>query len=172
LNKGWANQGGEDITLISNIVKEAKSGLCVDEHLLFSVGFSFGASMSYSIACSLGSEFRAVAAQSGGNMSGCVGGETPVAFYGQHGVDGDLNIDAARGIRDKFVKLNGCDPMANLSPAVGSGKHTKMVYQGCDVGYPVTWIEYDGGHTPRPTDKGASKTFAADEVWEFFSQFE
>jgi len=172
LDRGWSNKGGEDITLIGSIVKEAKSGLCVDENLLFSVGFSFGASMSYSIACSLASEFRAVAAQSGGGMSGCVGGKDPIAFYGQHGVDGDLNISAAREIRDKFVALNGCTPMANLSPAVGSGKHTKMVYEGCDVGYPVTWIEYDGGHTPQPTDDGASKTFAADEVWEFFSQFE
>jgi poly(3-hydroxybutyrate) depolymerase len=171
LDRGWANRGGEDVSFVKEMVRQAKAGLCVDENLLFSVGFSYGAAMSYAIACSLADQFRAVAAQSGGAMSGCDGGDKPIAFYGQHGVDGDLNIGNARAIRDKFVKLNGCTPMESRSPEVGSGKHTKMVYDGCTEGHPVTWIEYDGGHTPQPRDAGANKTFAADEVWEFFSKF-
>jgi poly(3-hydroxybutyrate) depolymerase len=171
LNRGWANVDGEDITLMSSIAKAVKADLCVDENLLFSVGFSYGAAMSYAIACSLGKEFRAVGAQSGGSMSGCVGGTDPVAFYGQHGVDGDINITSARQIRDKFVRNNGCTLQENLSPTVGSGLHTKIEYKGCKDGYPVTWIEYDGGHTPQPKDKGQSNTFAADETWKFFSQF-
>jgi len=35
----------------------------------------------------------------------------------------------------------------------------------------VVWVEFDGPHSPQPKDKGASKTFAADETWAFFSQF-
>jgi len=171
LDRGWANRGGEDVTFIGDLVKAVKADLCVDENLLFSVGFSYGASMSYAIACSLGKDFRAVSVQSGGSMSGCVGGTDPIGFYGQHGVDGDLNITSARAIRDKYVKNNGCTPQADNPPAKGSGTHTKTEYKGCREGYPVTWIEYDGGHTPRPTDKGKSATFAADETWAFFSQF-
>ncbi|KAK1751518.1 alpha/beta-hydrolase [Echria macrotheca] len=171
LDRGWANKGGEDVTLISDILTAVKADLCVDENLVFSVGFSYGASMSYALACSMAHSFRAVAMQSGGNMSGCVGGTDPIAIYGEHGVDGDLNITTARHIRDQFVANNGCTPQEARSPAVGSGTHTKTVYQGCKEGYPVTWIEYDGGHTPQPRDKGANKTFAADETWQFFSQF-
>src|SRR5438045_1042056 len=34
LDRRWVNAGGEDITLIDNIVKAAKNSLCVDENLL------------------------------------------------------------------------------------------------------------------------------------------
>lgn len=171
LNRGWANQGGEDIALIGDVAKSVKNDLCVDENLLFSVGFSYGAVMSYAIACSMAGQFRAVGVQSGGNMSGCAGGNDPMAFYGQHGINGDINITRARLSRDHLVKNNGCAPQDIVSPAVGSGTHTKTEYKGCKEGFPVTWIEYDGGHTPQPKDKDQKRTFAADETWAFFSQF-
>jgi len=171
LDKGWANKEGEDVSLIGDILTEVKENLCVDENLVFSVGFSYGASMSTALACAKAKDFRAVAAQSGGLMRGCVGGEQPIAFYGQHGVDGDLNITAARGIRDRFIKNNGCTVEEFVSPKVGSGTHTKVEYKGCKEGFPVTWVEYDGGHTPQPKDKGANATYSAVEVWKFFGQF-
>ncbi|KAK5655344.1 hypothetical protein OQA88_5911 [Cercophora sp. LCS_1] len=171
LDRGWANREGEDITLISDIVKVLKDNLCIDENLLFSVGFSYGASMSYAIACSLAKDFRAVSMQSGGSMSGCVGGTEPIAVYGQHGIDGDLNITTARRIRDQFAQNNGCQLEETRSPALGSGAHVKVEYKGCKEGYPVTWIEYDGGHTPQPRDRGTNGTWAAVETWKFFGQF-
>ena len=171
LNRGWANQGGEDVTFVGDIIKAVKANLCVDENLLFSVGFSYGASMSYALACSMAKDFRAVAMQSGGNMSGCVGGNDPIAIYGQHGIDGDLNITAARRIRDQFIGNNGCTLQDSPAPALGSGRHVKTEYKGCREGYPVTWIEYDGGHTPQPRDRGQNQTYAAEETWKFFGQF-
>ena len=175
LDAGWANKNGDDITLITDIVKAVKSGLCVDENLVFSTGFSFGASMSYSIACSLPKVFRAVAPLSGRNRSGCVGGAEPVPYYGEHGIgDTVIPIEEGRLIRDTFVKANGCTPVATsdaTTPGKGSGTHVKTVYKGCKEGYPVVWVEFDGPHSPQPKDKGASKTFAADETWAFFSQF-
>jgi len=174
LDAGWANNGGEDITLISDIVKATTSSLCVDENLIFATGFSFGASMSYSIACSLPKVFRAVAPLSGRSHSGCVGGTDPVPYYGQHGVsDTTIPIDQGRMIKDTFVKNNGCTAVASsvTTTQPGSGTHTKTVYKGCKEGYPVVWIEFDGGHTPQPKDKGSSKSFSPDETWAFFSQF-
>jgi poly(3-hydroxybutyrate) depolymerase len=171
LDRGWANRGGEDVTLMLDILKTVKENLCIDENLVFSVGFSYGASMSTALACSAAKQFRAISAQSGGLMSGCAGGDDPIAFYGQHGVDGDLNITAARGIRDRFIKNNGCTQETFTPPAIGSGTHTKVEYKGCKEGYPVTWLEYDGGHTPQPRDKGANATYSAVETWKFFSQF-
>lgn len=184
LDRGWANKEGEDVSFIKAIAGDVKKALCIDEDLVFSVGFSYGASMSYALACSQdvkpgGLKFRAVAAQSGGSGSGCAGvdegGELiqPVAFYGQHGVDGDLNLTRAREIRDRFVRVNGCSvPVGGEGVSVlGTGGHKKVVYEGCKGGYPVTWIEYDGGHTPRPTDRGTNGSWVAGEVWGFFGRF-
>ncbi|KAK1835770.1 alpha/beta-hydrolase [Podospora conica] len=177
LNAGWANRGGEDVALITTIRAQILADYCVDEDLVFSVGFSYGSSMSYALACGAPDQFRAVGLQSGGNMSGCATGEArkPLALYGQHGVDGsDLNITAARVIRDQFVKLNGCEAPTGEAAVLlekGSGTHKKVEYQGCREGFPVTWIEYDGGHTPQPKDKGAAATWSGEEVWKFFAQF-
>lgn len=176
LNAGWANTGGEDVTLITTIRSQILDKYCVDEDLVFSVGFSYGASMSWALACGAPGLFRAVGLQSGGAMSGCAGGALKqlTAMYGQHGVDGDLNIASARAIRDQFVKMNGCAAPTGDEAVVllkGSGTHKKVEYKGCQAGFPVTWVEYDGGHTPQPKDKGAAATWAGEEVWKFFAQF-
>lgn len=78
LNKGWANSGGEDVTFFDNLVKTVSDDLCINEKLIFSLGFSYGAAMSYSLACSRPNVFRAVAVLSGAQLSGCSGGTEPV----------------------------------------------------------------------------------------------
>ncbi len=175
LNNGWANIGGEDITFISNVMHTLGDDLCVDESLRFSTGFSYGAAMSYSVACSLGKDFRAVAALSGNPViSGCNGSTNdPVAYYGQHGVsDEALPISGGRSMRDRFLKLNGCSTAdAAEEPAAGSGTHTRTVYKGCAPDKPVVWVAFDGPHTAQPKDKNATATFSNTETWEFFSQF-
>jgi len=179
LDRGWANRGGDDTTLIGNIAAAAKAALCVDEDLVFATGFSYGAGMSFNLACEAPGTFRAVAPLSGvgartpnGTASGC--GAEPVAFYGQHGIgDASIPLERGRTMRDVFVKNNGCVPVAanSTAPAAGSGAHVKTVYQGCSPGHPVVWVEFDGPHTPVPKDRGASTTWTPGEVWAFFSQF-
>lgn len=174
LSNGWANTGGEDITFISQLNTALDNDLCVDQNLRFSTGFSFGAALSYQIACTLAKDFRAVAVLSGNpNISGtCVGGNDPIAYYGEHGVsDTTLPISGGRSMRDRFVKNNGCTPQTPEEPAAGSGKHIKTVYSGCTADHPVTWIAFDGSHNPQPKDSGAKQTFAPTETWLFFSQF-
>lgn len=154
------------------MVKTLNDDLCIDENLRFSTGFSYGSAMSYAIACALAKDFRAVAALSGNpQISGCSGGNDPIAYYGQHGLsDQVLPIAGGRQMRDRFLKNNGCTAQTAQEPAVGSGKHMKTVYQGCDK-YPVVWVAFDGQHTPQPKDAGASMTFSHTETWEFFKQF-
>ncbi len=173
LNNGWANQGGEDVTFIAKVMQTVEDNLCIDQDLRFSTGFSYGAAMSYSLACSLGKKMRAVGVLSGNpQISGCSGGTEPVAYYGEHGVsDSTLPIAGGRTMRDRFVKNNGCKSQTPQEPTAGSGKHVKTVYEDCTPGYPVTWVAFDGDHTPQPKDRGAGRTFAPVEVWEFFSQF-
>jgi poly(3-hydroxybutyrate) depolymerase len=173
LNNGWANQGGEDVAFLRQVIEAVESDLCIDQNLRFSTGFSYGAAMSYSLACSLGKEIRAVAVLSGNpTISGCSGGTEPVAYYGQHGIsDQVLPISGGRQMRDRFVKNNGCASQSPPEPASGSKQHIVTAYSGCNADYPVVWNAFDGDHTPQPKDGGAAATFSAVETWKFFSQF-
>jgi poly(3-hydroxybutyrate) depolymerase len=175
LNGGWANSGDEDLAFVDAMRKAIEADLCVDEAQRFSMGFSYGGGMSYSLACSRGKEFRAVAVISGGQLSGCSGGNDPVAYLGIHGVgDSTLNISQGRSLRDRFVKNNGCTAQSPREPASGSRSHVKTQYAGCKSGFPVTWIAFDGGHAPAPVDNGndsGARSYVPDEIWSFFNQF-
>lgn len=172
IDNGWGNQGGEDVAFMDAIMDEIESDLCVDEDLRFSTGFSFGGAMSYSLACSRPDKFRAVAVLSGALLSGCDGGNTPVAYYAQHGTfDSVLPVDAGRQIRDTFVAANGCTPLGQEPSPGQGGASTKTEYEGCQDGYPVTWVIFDGDHNPAQADPGSSEAFAPGNTWEFFSQF-
>lgn len=175
LNNGWANSGQEDVAFINALNTALDADLCVDQNLRFSTGFSYGAAMSYSIACSLAKDFRAVAVLSGNpQIAASQGCKDPIAYYQQHGVsDQVLPITAARTMRDTMVKNNNCTVPASSppEPAAGSGKHIKTVYSGCSADHPVTWVAFDGIHTPQPMDSGAKATFSNTETWNFFSQF-
>lgn len=176
LNKGWANQGGEDITFIDTIRQQIENDLCVNEKLRFSLGFSYGGAMSYSLACSRAKDFRAIAVLSGALLSGCSGGNDPIAFYGQHGVrDSVLPISMGRDIRDRFVKNNGCQNMQAREPAKNSRQHIMNVYQGCKSDYPTQWTAFDADHVALPGDTGGDagvNSFTPADVWKFFSQFQ
>ena len=172
LNRGWANLGGEDVEFVDDMLETLEADLCIEQDLRFATGFSYGGAMSFSLACSRPDEFRAVAVLSSAIVSGCDGGETPVAYYAQHGT-GDLvlNIGLGRQMRDQFVENNGCTPVEPEPEPGSDGSSTKVEYEGCAEGYPVTWVVFDGDHTASQTDPGEDEPFAPGNTWEFFSQF-
>jgi poly(3-hydroxybutyrate) depolymerase len=175
LNNGWANSGGEDVTFVDQMISTIEAGLCVNQRQRFATGFSYGGAMSYSLACSRANVFRAVAVLSGGLLSGCSGGNDPIAYLAIHGnQDSVLNISGGRTLRDRFVRNNGCASLSPAEPSQGSLTHIKTSYS-CRAGYPVTWIAFDGGHIAAPRDgatgDSGSLTFSPKETWSFFSQF-
>jgi poly(3-hydroxybutyrate) depolymerase len=171
LNNGWANSGGADTTFVDNMVQTIENALCIDTTQLFSLGFSYGGGMSYALACARAEVFRAVAIYSGGVISGCTGGTSPIAYLQAHGIsDNVLNITGARAMRDKFVRNNGCTAQNAPEPSAGSGTHTTTAYSGCSAGHPVVWYAFDGGHTPTPVDSG-NKAWLPQVTWQFFTQF-
>ena len=171
LNQGWANTNGEDVTFFDQLLKTVEDDLCVNTNLRFATGFSYGGGMSYALACARPDKIRAVAVISGAQLSGCNGGNTPVAFYGQHGTsDSVLNVSMGRQLRDKYVGLNGCQRLPN-EPQPNGGNSVKTKYTGCKSGFPVTWVIHNGDHNPSQVNSGQSTPFAPANSWEFFTQF-
>jgi dienelactone hydrolase len=176
IGNGWANSGGQDVAFVDAMVSQIEAGLCVDTTQLFAAGFSYGGAMSYALACSRATVFRAVAVYSGANLSGCNGGNQPIAYMGLHGVrDNVLPISLGRELRDTFVRANGCTPQNPPEPANGSLTHIITTYSGCKSGYPVVWAAFDGaGHDPGPIDGSTGDgwhTWTSGAVWQFFTQF-
>ncbi|KAK4142031.1 alpha/beta-hydrolase [Dichotomopilus funicola] len=176
LNGGWPNSGGSDLAFIDSMNAYIDEGLCVDQSQRFSIGFSYGASMTYAIACARASDFRGVAAIAAGQLSGCDGGNDPIAYFGIHGVrDGTLSIDGGRTLRDRFVTNNGCDSMAGAKePASGSRTHITTAATGCKEGYPVQWAAHDGGHIQAAADapyaeEEGDHSWVGPEVWAFWT---
>ncbi|MEJ3745650.1 RICIN domain-containing protein [Actinomycetes bacterium KLBMP 9797] len=173
IGNGWANSGGEDVTFVDDMIRVIDNALCVDTTQRFSLGFSYGGAMSYALACARPTVFRAVAAIAApGPISGCSGGTQPFAYMGIHGI-GD-NIGAGRGLRDRFVRNNGCTPQNPPEPAAGSRTHITTTYSGCQQGYPVVWAAFDGGHQQGPVDgcagcESGARSWVKEEVWKFFT---
>lgn len=173
----WGNSGGSDIKFFNDILDQVEADLCIDTSRIFAIGFSYGASMSYSIGCAMADRVRAVIPQDGAVMSGCSPGTSPIAYMGVHGVgDGTLGIAGGRSMRDKFVGLNGCTKPATVDETKsGSKSHVCYKYQGCKAGYPVEWCTFDGGHIAAPADGGSvdngETTWVPKEAWAFITQF-
>lgn len=165
-NNGWANNGGEDVRFVDEIIEYIENDLCVDQDSRFATGFSWGGGMSYSLACSRASSFKAVAVIAGGLISGCDGGNDPIAYLGIHGIsDNVLGIDGGIDLANTFVQNNGCQSTEVGRPNAGSGSSVRTDFQGCSL--PVSFIAFDGGHTGAPL--GVGNPLAPDATWEFFT---
>ncbi|MEV0269438.1 cellulose binding domain-containing protein [Hamadaea sp. NPDC050747] len=176
IDNGWANTNGRDVTLVDDLVRLVEGDLCVDTSQIFAMGWSYGGSMSYALACARPAVFRAVVVYSGANLSGCSGGTQPVGYFGIHGThDSVLNISNGRSLRDTFVRANGCTAQSPREPSQGSLTHITTVYSGCRSGYPVQWAAFDGDHTPSPVDGTTAtsglRTWTSSEVNTFLAQF-
>jgi poly(3-hydroxybutyrate) depolymerase len=158
---GWPNTGGRDIAFVRAMLDYLNKSYCIDQKRIFSVGMSYGGIMSNTIGCQLGDIFRAIAPMSGsgpatygGNK--CVG---QVAAWLSHGnQDNVVSFTSGQGSRDHWVQTNHCQTTTTPTPPANC-----VAYQGCDAGYPVTWCEFDGGHTV--------PSFASEGIWNFLSQF-
>jgi poly(3-hydroxybutyrate) depolymerase len=159
IDNGWANSNGRDIALMRAILERFESDLCIDLDRVFSVGFSYGGMMSFAIACEMGDVFRAIAPISGALYSGCGNGTEPIAMWGAHGMSDDVvPINDGRTGLQAVLDRNNCGGQTTaVSP------DPCVSYEGCDEGYPVTWCEFNGGHSP--------SGWMTEPIWDFFSQF-
>lgn len=164
VSNAWS--ASTDVTFVDDILEQVEADLCIDTSRVMLEGFSQGAAMSWSIACTSKNVFRAVVGHSGGgvaNPTNC----KPVAYLGSLGLGESGNSQKTQ--TDQFAKWNGCT--IETLPTASTGSHVCTNYKGCPELDPVRWCSYDGGHTSAPTDSGQSGSWMPKEVWAFVSQF-
>ncbi|MGK3979231.1 PHB depolymerase family esterase [Sorangium sp. So ce118] len=188
LNGGW---GGNNLPFVDDMVKLIEENYCVDTTHLFANGFSYGGGMSYAIACARANVFRGVAIYDGAVLSGCEGGNDPIAYWQMAGLtDNVCTLDHARPMRDRFVQNNGCTPQnppqpPQPPPYLSSGGHICTDYAGCSDGHPLRWCVHQSGHgnavvdgtgdlwnscatPPKTCSDTCPCTWVPEDVWSFF----
>ena len=192
LNAGWANSGGRDLTFVDDMVRLIEDNYCVDTTHLFANGFSYGGGMSHAIACARADVFRAVAIYEGAVLSGCDGGNDPIALWQMAGLEDNVcPLSLATPIRDRFVANNGCTPQNPPQPPQGPpylnpGGHLCTDYAGCSSGHPLRWCVHQSGHgyaivdgtgdlynscatPPKSCSDTCPCSWVAQDVWSFFA---
>ena len=163
-------QGEKDHAFFDDLVALFESNLCVDKSRIFSVGFSFGAMFSNSLAQTHQDVLRGVVVYAAADYNIYFPPNTgkPLAYMGVHGLkDPTCPIASGRSSRDRFVKNNECTVPATVPEAKSGGNYVTYDYM-CPSNYPVRWTTFDGKHTYPPNDTG---TWVYQLTWDFITQF-
>jgi len=156
-----------DVAYVDDILAQVTAALCIDTSRIMMEGFSQGAAMAWTIACSRPNVFRAMVGHSGGGVTSPTTCE-PIAYLGSLGLS-DIGGNSQATQTDPFARWNGCT--VETLPTAPTGSHVCTDYEGCPAADPVRWCSYDGGHTPSPTDAGQSRSWMPEEVWAFVNRF-
>src|SRR4030095_2158804 len=130
---------------------------------IFTNGFSYGGGMSYAIACARAKVFRGAAIYEGAQLSGCDGGNDPIALWQMVGLEDTVcPLSSATPLRDRFVRNNGCRPQSppqppKAPPYLNPG-HICTDYAGCSSGHPLRWGVDQGGQG-NPTARGTGDPY-------------
>ena len=153
-----------DTAMVTELLKQIESELCIDMSRVELEGFSQGGAMTWTLACALPGTFRVAVVHSGGGLpipKTC----QPIPFFSTLGTDGSGQDMSS----DFFAMTNKCT--VESLPMAPTGGHACTDYKGCSANHPTRWCDYDAGHTPAPKDSGQSKSWVPEEVWKFVKQF-
>ena len=181
---GWANPNNRDVIFTDDMLAAVSADLCVDTSRVFTTGFSYGASMSYKLACARPTKFRGALVYEVGSLSGNSTAEctTPIAWFQSEGIDDQILSYNGFGlpILNVLNRVNGCTAMTPPTPPTNG--HNCISYQGCSAGHPVRFCNFGAGennpfnptlrgHYPVPKDPGQTTSWVPTEAWTFITQF-
>ena len=168
----------EDHVLFDDLLKLAKTNLCVDTTRVFATGFSFGGMITYSLSTNHQKDLRAVVGIAPANWNIYLPTNThePIAYMSTTGmgdttckwINNDSRKEGAKWAAIGHAMDNGCMAPTDF-PIWTSGNHVCYDFQGCRAGYPVKACTFNGGHTDNSTEGGTN--WIPTESWKFFSQF-
>lgn len=144
-----------ELVYFEEVLRQARSALCIEQSAIFAMGFSGGGSFSGVLACRR-TDIRAIAV--GGSViyfdeASCVGSAAAWINISS----GDLS-GAREDYRDFFRERAGCQETSE--PAAPDAC---VSYQGCDSETPVHYCTHTGDHS--------WPDFASPAMWSFFQQF-
>jgi poly(3-hydroxybutyrate) depolymerase len=181
---GWANPNNRDVGFTDDMLAAVSTDLCIDTSRVFTTGFSYGASMSYKLACARPDKFRAALVYEPGSLSANSTAEctTAIAWFQSDGIDDQVLSYTGSGlpILNVMTKVNGCPAMTPPTPPTNG--HTCISFQGCSGGHPVRFCNFGAGennpfntslrgHYPVPKDPGQTTSWVPMEAWTFITQF-
>jgi len=191
LGNGWGNSGGQDLKFVDDMVALIENNYCVDTTHILTNGFSYGGGMSYELACARAKVFRGAAIYEGAQLSGCDGGNDPIALWQMVGLEDTVcPMSSATPIRDRFVRNNGCTtqnpPQPPKAPPYLNPGHICTDYAGCSSGHPLRWCVHQSGHgnaivdgtgdlynscatPPKTCSTTCPCTWVPADVWSFFT---
>jgi polyhydroxybutyrate depolymerase len=155
LNNFWQPYANSpDLPFFDSMLEAVSNQYCIDNHRIFSYGFSVGGSFSNLLACERGDVIVASAAVASGIFSNACKGK--VATWLLHDEDDEaVPITKGREVLERVLAANGCS-----KNAINEGNGC-IRYQGCDSN-PVVWCESKGfGHNIRGE-------YAPAQAWKFF----
>lgn len=176
----------DDVALVSSIIDELESKLCVDTKRVFATGMSNGGFLSHRLACELSNRIAAIAP-----VAGVMGVPTCTPsravsimhFHGTYdalvpydGVDSnDRKFPSVAATADAWAQRNGCTDTGRTTFESGDAKCTTR--DKCTAGSEVTVCAITaGGHTwpgafPVAMMGHTSQSIrATDAMWEFFQK--
>ena len=168
----WRRNDDKDHIYFDELLELLKNELCIDTSRVFSVGWSFGAMFTNSLAQTHQDVLRGVAVFSTADFNIYFPENTgePLAYMGVHGIYDDLcPFDSGQRSKERFVTNNGCTGPNPAPENTGGPTHVTTDFEGCG-NYPVRWASFAGGHVWDAKDNG-QPTWVPGEVWEFISQF-
>lgn len=166
----WRGNDDRDHTYFDDLYAKLAAEFCVDTSRVFSVGFSFGAMYTNSLAQTHQDVLRGVVVYAAADYNIYFPENTgkPLAYMGVHGLsDPTCPVSSGRRSRDRFVENNACTVPSTVPEATVKGSHVTYDYQ-CLDNYPVRWTTFDGAHTYPPNNDG---DWVHALTWEFISQF-
>lgn len=168
----------EDHVLFDDLLKLAKTNLCIDTTRVFATGFSFGGMITYSLSTNHQKDLRAVVGIAPANWNIYLPTNThePIAYMSTTGmgdttckwINNDSRKEGAKWAAIGHAMDNGCMAPTDF-PIWTSGNHVCYDFQGCKPGYPVKACTFNGGHTDNSSEGGMN--WIPTESWKFFSQF-
>lgn len=176
----WRCGDDKDHVFFDEFLTYLNENLCVDTSRVFSIGFSFGAMFSNSLAQDFQHRLRGVVVFS--TMDQVIympkNKGLPIAWMGTVGMSDNLcTPKLGRSARDRILKNNGkpgadgkfTDARGEEAQEYSGGKHVCYDYKTVDPRFPVKWCTFDGEHTYNPREDG--KVWTTETGWEFITQF-
>jgi len=165
----------------NDVLTLVETNLCVDTTRVFVTGFSFGAMFSYVLSLEYPEKIRAVAtyAPANYNMTQPTNRHIPIAYYQTTGttdgtcpwIHSDASQQGGKYCLLQHMQDNGCTSTASDIKLATGNTHVVNEFSGCEVGYPVKFSSFVGGHQATSSDAGVSGNWIEKEAWQFFKQF-